>query len=126
MFKANFSNFYGGKIACPLKCWNLEYNEPAPPDSQEHLLVCQNIKLSSNDISCSKIEYNNLFGDIVEQKEIISMFTRLLDARHKTLNEEEDPPGEMLDPSTSNSKCCDSTKFTHCIICNDGIIIGNK
>ena len=125
-FKANFSNLYGGKIACPLNCWNTKYNELAPPDNQEHLLLCENIKLSSNNISRSKTEYSNLFGDIIKQKEIITLFTELLEERHKSLNEAEDPPGDNLEPSTSSSKCCKSTKFTHSIICNDGIFIENK
>ena len=125
-FKANFSNLYGRKIACPLNCWNTKYNELAPPDNQEHLLLCENIKLSSNNISRSKTEYSNLFGDIIKQKEIITLFTELLEERQKSLNEAEDPPGDKLDPSTSSSKCCKSTKFTHSIICNDGIFIENK
>ena len=125
-FKANFSHFYGGKIACPLNCWNKNYSEPAPPDSQEHLLVCKNIKLSSNNISRSKAEYDHLFGDVSKQKVIICLFTELLEARQKIINEAEDPPGDKLDPSTSCSKCCKNTKFTHSITCNDGIFIGNK
>ena len=111
---------------CPLNCWNVNCNEPAPPDSQEHLFVCRKIELSSNNLSRSKTEYNDLFGDISKQKEIISLFTELLEVRQTIMNEAEDPPGDKLDPSMSSSKCCNGTIFTHHICCNDGIIIGNK
>ena len=125
-FKANFSNLYGGNTECPLKCWNTKFNEPAPPDSQEHLIVCKSIKISSNNISRSKADYNDLFGDVCKQKEIILLFAELLEARRKTMNQSEDPPGDKLDPSKSSSNCCDSTIFTHPIICTDGIITGNR
>ena len=75
----------------------------------------------------SREEYEfNLFGDVYKQKEIISLFDELLEARRKTLNESEDPPGDKLDPSKSSSNCCNSTIFTHPMICTDGIITGNR
>ena len=60
---------------------------------------------------------------IVQQ--LLASSAELLEARRKTLNESEDPPGDKLDPSKSSSNCCNSTIFTHPMICTDGIIIGN-
>ena len=125
-FKANFSNLYGGNTECPLKCWNLKFNEPAPADTQEHLIFCKNIKIFSNNISPSKAEYNDMFGDVYKQKEIISLFAELLETRRKIMNQSEDPPGDKLDPSKSTSNCCNSTISRYPIICTDGIIIGNR
>ena len=72
-----------------------------------------------------KHEYNYLFSDTNKQREVLTLFNSLIGYKEKLLKELEDPPGDKLDPSTSNSKCCKSTKFTHSI-CNNGIFIGNK
>ena len=47
MFKGNFSNLFGGKVECPLKCWDLAMHEPAPQDSQEHILVCKKVEVDN-------------------------------------------------------------------------------
>ena len=124
-FKANFSYLYGGKTECPLKCWDVKKYEPAPADNQEHSMVCNKLKTTSNNISLGMIEYNDLFSDVQKQKEVITMFTELLEYKEKMMQEKENPPGDKLDPSSCINSCCSSTLFTRCAVCNDGAIIGN-
>ena len=121
IFKANFTSLYNGNVECPLKCWDINRHEPAPPDTQEHLFVCK--KVISNNVAFSKSEYNDLFKDICKQKEVIKYFTSAIEYREKVLKETENPPGDKLDPSKCLNNCCNSTRFTKC---TDGTIIGNK
>ena len=124
-FRANFSNLYSGKIECPLKCWDQNYNEPAPADTQEHLLFCKKLEITATTIARSKIEYNYLFSDTNKQREVLTLFNSLIDYKEKLLNEQEGPPGDKLDLSSCDNNCCNSTIFTHCNVCTDGTIIGN-
>ena len=122
-FRANFSNLYNGKIECPLKCWDLNFNEPAPPDTQEHALVCKRLKVFTNSIARNKIEYEDIFADTIKQKEVVTYYSTVIEKRENFLKKEENPPGDKLDPSGSSSNRCSSTLFTNR---TDGTIIGNK
>ena len=64
IFKANFTSLYNGNVECPLKCWDINRHEPAPPDTQEHLFVCKKVNVISNNVDVSKSEYNDLFKDV--------------------------------------------------------------
>ena len=64
IFKANFTSLYNGNVECPLKCWDINRHEPAPPDTQEHLFVCKKVNVISNNVAVSKSEYNDLFKDV--------------------------------------------------------------
>ena len=123
LFRANFRFLYNGNIECPLNCWDVNFNEPAPPDTQEHLLWCNKINLSTNIIARNKSEYEDIFRDMYKQKEIISLYTKLIDLRENLMKKESNPPGDKLDPSSSTRVCCDSILFTSSI---DDTIIGNK
>ena len=70
------------------------------------------------------LEYRDLFSDVHKQKEVITLFTELLEYKEKMLQEKENPPGDKLVPSMSNHICCNSTLFTRCEVCTDGTIIG--
>ena len=122
-FKANSSNLYNGKIECPLKCWDLSFNEPEPPDTQEHALVCKKMKFFANSIARNKMEYEDLFVDTNKQKEVVSYYSTIIEKRENILKDEQNPPGDKLDPSGSSSNRCNSTLFTYS---TDGTIIGNK
>ena len=125
-FRANFSNLYGGKVECPMKCWDVNQNEPAPADTQEHLLICKKMKIITNNIASGKIEYNHLFSDTNKQREVLTLYNLMIEYREQCiLKEQEDPPGGKPDPSSCNNNCCSSTIFTH-DVCTDGTIIGNK
>ena len=125
-FRANFSNLYGGKIECPLKCWDVDKNEPAPADTQEHLIFCKKLRIITNNIASHKIEYNYLFSDTNKQREVLTLYNSMIEYREQCiLKEQEDPPGDKPDPSSCNNNCCNSTVFTHCDVCTDGTIIGN-
>ena len=123
-FKANFSNLYGGRVECPLKCWNLSLHEPPPKDDQEHLLVCNKVTITNPNMALGKVTYDDLFGDIARQKEVISLFLLLITERERLQKVEDNPPGDNLDPSSGSSHCCSSTIFTSHLTCIDDIAIG--
>ena len=101
--KANFENLYGEKVDCPLKCWTS--GETPKEDTQQHILQCDIVKgkVAAQDIACSKVEYEHLFGNTKQQKEAVEMISRLLKAKEELINE--NPPGEKLDPSMGGNSC---------------------
>ena len=124
-FRGNFSNLYGGRVECPLKCWSLAMHEPPPKDSQEHILGCNMIQLEDTSIANDKIEYGDLFADVLRQKEAVTLYTMLIEERERILSSEEpNPPGDNLDPSNGRSCCYSSTLFTSQLACIDCITIG--
>ena len=124
-FRGNFSNLYGGRVECPLKCWSLAMHEPPPKDSQEHILGCNMIQLEDTSIANDKIEYGDLFADVLRQKEAVTLYTMLIEERERILSSEEpNPPGDNLDPSNGRSCCYISTLFTSQLACIDCTTIG--
>ena len=124
-FRGNFSNLYGGRVECPLKCWSLALHEPPPKDTQEHILGCKMIQLEDTAIASEKIVYADLFADMLRQKEAITLYTRLIEEREKILSSEEpNPPGDNLDPSNGRSCCYSSALFTSQFACIDCTTIG--
>ena len=118
-FRANFSQLYGGKVECPLKCENQSLHEPAFKDSQEHLLWCERVKLQNPIIAQGKAEYSDIFAHVNRQKEVITMYLMIIEEREKIMKSENNQPGGNLDPSNGSSCCCNSTLFTSltCIDC---------
>ena len=124
-FRANFSNLYGGKVECPLLCWDQEQYEPALEDSQEHILYCKKLTVDSSSISCGKVLYGDLFADVSRQKEAVTLYTTLIEEREKQIKEKDsDPPGDNLDPSTGRPWCCSNSLFTGQTTCIDCFAIG--
>ena len=64
------------------------------------------IQLDDTFIASEKIEYADLFADVLRQKEAVALYTRLIEEREKILSREEpNPPRDNLDP-TNSSSCC--------------------
>ena len=88
-------------------------HEPPPKDSQEHILGCNMIQLEDTSIANDKIEYGDLFADVLRQKEAVTLYTMLIEERERILSSEEpNPPGDNLDPSNGRSCCYSSALFT--------------
>ena len=120
IFRANFSNLYGGKVECPLQCWDQALYEPAIEDSQEHILFCKKLRVDSSLISCGKVVYSDLFADVYKQKEAVTLYTLLMEEREKQINERDsNPPGDNLDLSTGRHWCCSDALFTGQTTCNN-------
>ena len=100
-----------GNMNCPLNCW--EEGETPNRDTQQHILQCPQLKskIETNDLACGQVEYNHLFSDVHKQKEATVLFERLLEAREQSIKIS-DPPGAILDPSTSSCSCCGDLVFT--------------
>ena len=81
--RCNFKNLYRDNTNCPLNC-----SDKSPQqDTQQHLLECSAIKLEqSYSIARSKVNYNDIYGDIYEQKKAVTLFRALLDARNFILS----------------------------------------
>ena len=73
---------YKTDLNCPLKCW-ADGNKPIC-DTQEHILLCKRIseRVSTNTILArNKVKYNDIYGDIFEQKEVTSEFKQRIQIR---------------------------------------------
>ena len=100
-------------------------HEPPPKDTQEHILGCKMIRIDDSSIASKKIEYTDLFADVLRQKEAVTLYTSLIEEREKMLhNMEPNPPGDNLDPSNGRSCCCSTTLFTGQLACIECITIG--
>ena len=67
-------------------------------DTQQHLLSCPKIKneLKSEEMACENIKYEHLFGNTLQQKEAIVLFTNILNARENLKKNMTTPPGTIL------------------------------
>ena len=101
--RSNFKNLYRGATHCPLNCSDISPHQ----DTQQHLLVCSAIKLEqTNTIARNEVKYNDIYGDLQSQKEAVTLFRELLDARDKILNCEIPSLSvgtDALNPSTSSA-----------------------
>ena len=109
--KSNFKNMFDS-LECPLKCWS--QGEDPIKDTQQHLLTCSKLEVQSNDISCGKVEYEDLFKDVKKQKEATVLFSRLLEVSNKS--KDEDLPEVYLDPSTGSRPCCGDIVLTNPVL----------
>ena len=82
-------------------------------DSNKTCIKLQ-IRISTEDISCGNVLYEHLFSEVAKQKEAIVLFLRLINAREQM--ESDNPPGEILDPSTGASLGCDSDVLTSSVL----------
>ena len=73
--KDNFHNMYGNHVNCDLCQTKI--------DNQEHILKCHILKrhVETN----ASVRYKHIFGDIIQQKEVISCYSTLLAAREELL-----------------------------------------
>ena len=58
--------------------------------------------------------YKQLFSEVGKQKEATVLFSRLINAREQM--ESDNPPGDILDPSTGASLGCDSDVLTRSVL----------
>ena len=72
--KGNFHTFYKDESQCPL-CQN-NY------DSQEHCMVCTKLE---HEESTTHIVYNHIYGDVFQQKEVASLYLRLIETRDQII-----------------------------------------
>ena len=89
----NFSSWYKPDLACPLKC-------PGEQDSQEHIMVCKPLlaELSEDEkFAVQNVKYDHIYGDMKSQKDVVTIFTWLLEAREKLLEAANPTSGSSLD-----------------------------
>ena len=85
--RCNFQNLYKPNLNCPLKCWTV--GEPPPQDTQEHVLSCTRLKLGQDStVANSQISYDDIYGDLVKQKEVTNLFKQLLVSRDTIIQDE--------------------------------------
>ena len=124
-FKANFRNMYANVVSCPLVCWG--EREAEEEDTQKHMLTCSKLQLeiASNELATGKIVYEDIFADVKKQKEVVDLFSKLIDLRLKLLKDKDNqPPGDDLDPSMGSCPRCVDTVFTS-VDCINCAYIGN-
>ena len=81
--KVNFRGMYGSDLACSL-C------QDGTQDDQQHILACPRLRqeMKSSEAAINSINYYDLFANTSKQKEVTSLFEKLLNIRHKLLNKE--------------------------------------
>ena len=84
-------------------------------DDQQHILQCKtlNSKLSSEEIAPGLVKYEDIYGDHLKQKVIVTIFSKLLDIR-KTMAE--DSQQNTSDPSISAEMLEISYNLQPCIV----------
>ena len=98
----NFKNLYKTDLNCPLKCW-ADGIEPIC-DTQEHILLCKRISERvppNTTLARNKVKYDDIYGDIFEQKEVTSVFKQRIQIRNEILEKDKQLTSEpiTLDPS---------------------------
>ena len=73
---------YNGNTLCHLS----EINT----DTQEHILDCSVIKNILPELKDTHVKYKQIFGDIIDQKEIVSLMTKAIQCRDTLLAEDEE------------------------------------
>ena len=103
--RCNFKNLYKSDLNCPLKCW-IEGGEPNY-DTQKHILLCDRIseRVPPNTAVARNIgRYEDIYGNLYEQKEIVSVFKERIRIRNEIIEENKQQltsEPSTLDPSTS-------------------------
>ena len=84
--KQNFPKLYKYNIKCPLQC--------DTEDTQEHIIVCENLGKSSN------LSVDLVFGDTVQQNQIGVQYNERMNKRSSLIDTIEDPtpspPGALI------------------------------
>ena len=52
-------------------CWTS--NDNPIKDTQEHLMVCNKIKMNTNNVTTDEIKYDDIYGSVNKQKEIVTL-----------------------------------------------------
>ena len=81
--RSNFQQMYRNNLSCPLKCWSP--NDTPIRDTQEHLLACSKLNLDTQTVVQGNIKYENIYGNVDDQKAIVNIFKELLEKRNKLL-----------------------------------------
>ena len=81
--RSNFHQIFRNNLSCPQKCWS---PSDAPlRDTQEHLLVCSKLNLATQTVVRGNIKYENIYGNVEDQKAIVNIFKELIEKRNKLL-----------------------------------------
>ena len=109
-YKAQLSEkMYRTNLNRPLKYWPSSDNPIR--DTQEHLLTCSKLKLEKQTLSTDLIKYDDIYGNVEEQKAVVTMVRELLEARNTLLNPNptsgdddwtQAPPGAVQDVCDNN------------------------
>ena len=111
--RSNFQQMYRNNLNCPLKCWPSSDNPIR--DTQEHLLTCSKLKLVKQTLSTNQIKYDDIYGNVEEQKAVVTIVRELLEARNTLLNPNptsgddhwtQPPPGAIQTHSDSCENDC--------------------
>ena len=105
--KNNFSSKFLNNLLCPL-CEN-------DRDDQTHLLECTELqsRINSRELSKGKVKYNDIFGEVDEQKEATQLFLQLLNIRNELVDEN---LVKKANPSSSDEMLVDSDNLHHSIV----------
>ena len=110
--KANFRNKYEeGDVLCPLCKIHI--------DDQRNMLQCPEIlkKLKTNEVAKDAIKYEDIFESDKKQKEITSLFIKVIKIRKNIIEED---LSQAQDPST----CTDVLKTSDPLPCIDNLSFG--
>ena len=97
-FKSNFPSIFRGNMKCRLNCQELEAS-----DCQSHILKCSTLleNLSPEElVSAKDLEYNHIFGTLVQQGEIVPVLSRMLELREELLEIQRLPVGQNIGPDS--------------------------
>ena len=111
--RCNFKNLYRENLYCPLKCAP-EGSSPHE-DTQQHLISCNTIIQNLSDcqtiIAVNTIKYEDIYGDIYQQKAIVSLVKECLRIRNKIIEEsKQSTSGRCMSLDPSTSLCCTNTR----------------
>ena len=90
--KTNFSTMFKKRLNCPLNC-NIE--NPYI-DTQDHVLICNKLKISNP----LNLVIGGVCGSLEEQEQIGILFAQCMWQRTRQIEELNNPPGDFLDQST--------------------------
>ena len=96
--KANFSSLFKENLLCKLKC------QEKSEDTQQHLLSCSQLLKSltlTERESTNAVSYNDLFGSLEQQRQVVQVLARLLEIRDQLLEEKCLPVGLNTGPATT-------------------------
>ena len=82
--KVNFRGLHGDNLSCPL-C------QDESQDDQPHILTCVALRrlLRSDNVANSDVKYDDIFGNIYQQKEVTVLFGKLIDIRKQLIDEQQ-------------------------------------
>ena len=111
--RCNFKNLYRENLYCPLKC--APEGSSQYEDTQQHLISCNTIIQKLGDcqtiIAVNTIKYEDIYGDIYQQKAIVSLAKECLRIRNKIIEDsKQSTSGRCMSLDPSTSLCCTNTR----------------